>query len=177
MIFFIFFHGIFIPFSENDSQKSMINVLLLSNHSTPKGIQIHDSMSDEGQFGDSVNGAGDINNDGYADIIMGASSQDGGQGAAFVIFGQANSFSDNLDVAKLSSSTHPVGFQIFDSNFLGSLGCSVGGAGDINNDGYDDFIVSACTENSDSGAAYVIFGQSNPFPDYFDAAHLGSTSN
>jgi len=45
----------------------------------------------DGRFGRSVASAGDVNGDGYADIIVGASEQDGpqGEGAAYVFFGSA----------------------------------------------------------------------------------------
>lgn len=85
-------------------------------------------------FGHSVASAGDVNGDGYDDVIVGALFYDSGQeneGAAFLYFGSATG---------LSSSPAWRG----ESNQAAALyGWSVSSAGDLNNDGYDDVIVGA----------------------------------
>ena len=85
-------------------------------------------------FGQSVATAGDVNGDGYADVIVGAPYYDNGQadeGAAFVYLGGA---------AGLSAAAA----WTAESDQAGALfGTSVGTAGDVNGDGYADVIVGA----------------------------------
>jgi hypothetical protein len=103
-------------------------------------------------FGDSVAGAGDVNGDGFADVIIGApfhgrSAENAG--SAFVYLGGAGDFDLTFD-ARLDSSQASAG-----------LGISVAGAGDVNADGFDDLIVGAWRHDSskiDEGAAFVYFG-------------------
>ncbi len=85
-------------------------------------------------FGWSVSGAGDVNGDGFDDVIVGASSYTDGQtyeGSAFLYLGSA---------AGPSLAANWTG----DSDQAGaSFGTSVSGAGDVNADGFDDVIVGA----------------------------------
>ncbi len=106
-------------------------------------------------FGISVAGAGDVNGDGYADVVVGAYQCDIGgtdAGRAYVFFGGPRSD----DRANL----------IFTGSSAGdSFGFSVAGAGDMNRDGYGDVIVGAYhndTGGSDAGRAYVYFGGARP---------------
>ncbi len=99
-------------------------------------------------FGGSVSTAGDVNNDGYDDIIIGARWDDaGGSGA-----GRAYVFS-GLDGDTL--------YVYTGENSYDHLGVSVSGAGDVNSDGYDDFIVGADGfdgHEGNDGRAYVFSG-------------------
>ena len=112
-------------------------------------------------LGISVSSAGDVNNDGYDDIIIGASKKDSGKGAAYVIYGgETSSMPDLINLAASSSPLNPLttGFMIT-GNAVGDIfGFSVSSAGDINNDGYDDIIIGAYMKNSYKGAAYLIYG-------------------
>ena len=104
----------------------------------------------EDRFGVSVSGAGDVNNDGFDDLIVGATLNDAGgfnAGRAYVFSGQTG---DTLYVF-----TGEAAVDYF--------GRSVSGAGDVNNDGFDDLIVGAHSNTaggSDAGRAYVYSGQS-----------------
>jgi hypothetical protein len=110
-----------------------------------------------------------VNNDGYADVILGSHMgiYFGGAGAAYVIFGMASGFA-NVDLASFISSDS-TGYIIQGAMRTGQVGKSVSGAGDINGDGFDDVIVGAPrTEpfgagRTQAGAAYVIFGKAAGF--------------
>ena len=110
--------------------------------------------------GVSVSDAGDVNGDGIDDIIVGASlvSVDGGFGVgeAYVVFGSANGFDDEIDLAALDGTN---GFRLQGSGFNASTGLSVSGAGDLNNDGFDDIIVGAPFANNFFGESYVVYGR------------------
>ena len=123
--------------------------------------------------GASVAAAGDVNGDGFGDIIVGALRGDSvgnlrdGAGDAYLIFGTANGPAD-IDLATLTPSE---GIK-FNGASVGDLtGLSVSSAGDFNGDGFDDLLISASNAGNFDGAAYVIFGKSNGMVD-LDLAQL-----
>ena len=101
-------------------------------------------------YGTSVGTAGDVNGDGYADVIVGSPWYSNGEpfeGRAFVFLGSA---------AGLSTSPE---WLAEGNNFLAHLGDSVGTAGDVNADSYDDVIVGApYAGGSLEGRAFVYLG-------------------
>ena len=86
---------------------------------------------------------GDVNNDGYDDIIIGAYGADPSSrieaGQSYVIYGSATN-PGTIDLSIALSSTQ--GFTILGAAYDQS-GWSVASAGDVNNDGYDDIIIGA----------------------------------
>ena len=125
--------------------------------------------------GFSVASAGDVNGDGFADLIVGGYGSAGGNGAAYVILGKASGFSANLD---LSSLTGVNGFKLSDSAHE-EAGWSVASAGDITGDGFDDVIVGArfaSPHGGYSGASYVVFGKAGGFAANLDLAGLNGTN-
>ena len=110
-------------------------------------------------LGTSVSSAGDINGDGYDDIVVGAPSTDPGgvelAGSSYIIFGQASGFSATIGPLDLNGDN---GFQINGTSYFAYLGDSVSAAGDVNNDGIDDLLLGA-TYTDPGGAAHVIFGK------------------
>ena len=117
--------------------------------------------------GFSVSAAGDINNDGYDDIIIGAinaSPNGSDSGSTYVVFGKAagDFNSGTIDLATIVASNGRDGFRIDGERTDDSSGYSVASAGDFNGDGYDDIIIGAAwaDPNGDkSGSTYVVFGK------------------
>ena len=81
--------------------------------------------------GFSVNTAGDVNGDGYADILVGAN----GAGETYVVFGKSESFGASVDLGSLDGND---GFVLEGIDAGDSSGISVSTAGDVNGDGYAD---------------------------------------
>jgi hypothetical protein len=121
-----------------------------------------ESNQDDARYGNSVSTAGDVNGDGFSDVIVGSVGFDNGQsneGAVFVYFGSAS----------IMSSTPNLTLEYNQAN--SQFGYSVSTAGDINSDGYSDVIV---------GAPYYDNGQTNEgrvFAYYGTASGLSATSN
>ncbi len=102
---------------------------------------------------------GDVDNDGIDDILVGSGGHDGAgtnAGAAYLIYGNSP--------AALTALPNLGGVNAGIRNFAGGaanarLGAEVSGIGDVNNDGIDDFAISA-PNSSSSGKTYIIFGAS-----------------
>lgn len=101
-----------------------------------------------GYFGSSVSKAGDVNSDGYDDVIVGAFGYDGYHGKALVYYGSPS-----------RPNYAPHNWESTGQRVLAFFGYSVSDAGDVNNDGIDDIIIGA-TEDLDygNGKAYVYHG-------------------
>jgi len=113
------------------------------------------SLSDN--FGVSVGTAGDVNGDGYDDIIIGGSGRNSNQGIAYVFYGGETSSRAHIDLSLTALDPETMGFSITGDGIGDILGFSVSTAGDINGDEYDDVIVGASKHNSDAGAAHLVY--------------------
>jgi len=103
-------------------------------------------------FGNSVATAGDVNGDGYSDVIVGANEYDGGltdEGRAYVYLGSASGLSPFPSWTSESNQAYAY------------FGNSVATAGDVNGDGYSDVIVGAYgydNGQTDEGRTYAYLG-------------------
>src|SRR5215211_3941913 len=93
--------------------------------------------------GRSVASAGDLNGDGFADLIIGAYGADphgSNSGASYVVFGRAAGFTANIDLSSLDGSS---GFKLSGVAAGDLSGRPVASAGDVNGDGFADLIIGA----------------------------------
>jgi Ca2+-binding RTX toxin-like protein len=111
--------------------------------------------------GRSVSGAGDVNGDGFDDVIVGASGETPngyGSGSAFVVFGrQSFAAVESLDNPDARAVWRLDGAEAYDH-----AGRHVASAGDVNGDGFDDVLVGANGANSYNGAAFLVYGRKEP---------------
>ena len=118
--------------------------------------------------GRSVDGAGDVNGDGYDEILIGAAlNSDGGTraGQTYLILGKPSGWAMDTNLSKA------------DASFWGEVnnddsGDSVAGAGDVNGDGYDDILIGAWANDdggSIAGQTYLVFPDSNSKPSSIDS--------
>ncbi|MBK7305565.1 MAG: FG-GAP repeat protein [Chitinophagaceae bacterium] len=106
-------------------------------------------------FGTSVSLAGDVNGDGYSDVIIGANQYDDGantnEGGAFVYYGSATGLAASPSALIASA-----------DQIAANFGTAVASAGDVNGDGYSDVIIGANLYddgvNTDEGRAFVHYG-------------------
>lgn len=111
-----------------------------------------DNAGDLAGYG--VAGVGDVNGDGFGDLLVGAPGNDiagNNAGAIYVVFGSANLASTNLGVFPIM-----IGEAANDE-----AGRYVSAAGDVNGDGLLDMLVGVPATNSNTGAVYLILGQAN----------------
>jgi hypothetical protein len=112
----------------------------------------YESNQVEAQFGESVAAAGDVNGDGYDDVIVGAFGFDNGQtdeGRVFVFHGSAAGLAFTPAWTTESNREYA------------EFGHSVASAGDVNGDGFSDVIVGAPQYSNDhdfEGRAFLYYG-------------------
>ncbi|MCP4362237.1 MAG: hypothetical protein GY796_29880 [Chloroflexi bacterium] len=102
----------------------------------------------------SLSGAGDVNNDGYDDFLIGApkSNENGLQvGQVYLILGQATGWTFNTSLSLADAS-------FLSANAGDLIGMAVSGAGDVNNDGFDDILIDAWGNNAETGQVYLFLG-------------------
>jgi hypothetical protein len=123
-------------------------------HGSAGGLSTNAAWTAEGNqpaanFGVSVATAGDVNGDGFSDVIVGAYGYQSGEGRAFVYHGSAAGLLTFADWSR--SSEQPAA----------RFGISVSTAGDVNGDGFSDVIVGAYGYDNDQdeeGRAFVYHG-------------------
>jgi hypothetical protein len=125
----------------------------------------------DAELGGVVAGAGDVNGDDVADVLITAprSSPGGrrGAGAAYVVFGSRDQTGD-LSVDALGAR----GFEIDGATRVGGaqqqvplgLGSSAAAAGDVNGDGLADVVLGSPGATSPGASAYLVLGADDPSP-------------
>ena len=108
--------------------------------------------------GYAVAGAGDLDDDGFDDLLIGAYKSNDGVyhgGEVYVVFGAAGGWTPGLDLGNgIASFTGEA-----DSDFAGK---AVAGGGDVDGDGFDDLLIgapSADVGGAAAGVAYLVLGR------------------
>jgi len=146
------------------------------------GFVIHGQDGGDGSGG-SVS-SGDVNGDGFDDLIIGAEGGDGsghsrpGAGDSYVVFGHAGAFAAEIDLATVAAGNG--GFVIHGQEINDFSGASVSSAGDVNGDGFDDLIIGAIggdgpgNTRTAAGDSYVVFGKASGFAAEIDLAAVAA---
>jgi CARDB protein/SdrD B-like protein/FG-GAP repeat protein len=121
--------------------------------------------------GHSVSSAGDVNGDGYDDMLIGAVEADpaGGSsaGETYLVFGKPTGLWEDIDFN--GSVPSAMAIRIFGDDMNDQSGASVSSAGDVNSDGYDDLLIGAHWADpaggSQAGEAYLVFGHGGAWAD------------
>ena len=138
--------------------------ILLSSLNGVNGFKLDgendNDNNNNGIFSNLFSAAGDINGDGYPDLVIGAQGypSGSGKGRSYVVFG-GHGVESSGDIL-LSSLNGVNGFKLDGENSLDFSGCSVSVAGDINGDGIADLLIGAYGYpiGSNKGRTYVVFG-------------------
>ncbi len=124
----------------------------------------------------SIGGAGDVNGDGFDDILVGSFNANGQRGFGSLILGSASGWT-NLN---LQTASPPAVYDLNGATGLNRTGSAVAGAGDVNGDGLADFIVTAtfatAAGRSGAGIAYVVFGKTAGWADTDLTSFTGGSS-
>jgi len=131
--------------------------------------------------GASVGSAGDVNGDGFADIIIGADGADPGgnpsAGSSYVLFGLASGWTGSLALGSLNGVN---GFRLDGVVPQDAAGLSVAAAGDVNGDGYGDLFIGARLANPAgrpiAGSGFVVYGRAGGFPAALPLASLDGSN-
>lgn len=138
----------------------------LDHLSSKEGFKI--KGRDHSDMGKTVSTAGDVNGDGYDDIVLGAPLESSPDrrfaGAVWVIYGRKGSMHSDIDLVNLNPKN---GFRIKGESAQSKIGRTVSPLGDVNDDGIDDFTIG-----NGSGVTWVIYGKAGQTRSDIDLADL-----
>ena len=170
---------VYLVFGKNSGYSAHLDLLELDGNN---GFVI-DAPNEDTWFGDSVSSAGDINGDGYSDILIGVPYPDpdgiNHAGKAYVLFGKDGNFSANIDLSSLDGTN---GFVMHGVHAYARLGYSVSSAGDVNGDGYSDMLIGSPytvdpnAQENNGGDVYLVFGRSDNFSANINLSTLDGTN-
>lgn len=116
-----------------------------------------------------ITGVGDVNGDGYDDLMLSATGAGDDHTAAYLVFGAADGLPAHRDVDTFDGST---GVKFTSVHPAGLL--TVAAAGDINGDGYADVAISF--PDGSATDVNIVFGTATPFGGGFDLDDINASS-
>lgn len=136
-----------------------------------RGFSIDGAEPDD-YSGRAVHHVGDMNGDGFGELLVAAPSAADNTGKVYVVYGRSVGAPTLL--GKLADNN--AGFEIVGEAPGDIAGTSVSAAGDVNGDGIPDLLIGApkaAINGPSTGAAYVVFGKNNPDPVFLELVALG----
>ena len=144
--------------SAGDVNNDGFDDVIISNEAKNKAIiyfgnNIQDTIADViltgetnvNSYGTSVSSAGDLNKDGFSDVMVSTYSYNVSRGRVYIYFGGVN-----MDTTADKIITGKDEYDYF--------GVGMSPAGDVNNDGYSDILISSFGNNSLTGRSYIFYG-------------------
>jgi hypothetical protein len=132
------------------------------------------AIQPDGHIGERVSGAGDVNGDGLADLVLGQEYDSYGtvyESYSYVVFGKSDTQAVDLRTIGQGGGG---GFVVVGANgSTDGSGIAVAGAGDVNGDGRADLVIGAFRATS-SGGGYVVFGKTDAAPVSLDDVQAGN---
>jgi hypothetical protein len=145
------------PFSNFTGKAYVYHGSATGLSASPDWVTVGENLSG---YGTSVASAGDVNGDGYADLVVGADAYSDGLGKAYVYHGSATGLSASPDWVAVGEN-------------LSGFGAWVAPAGDVNGDSYADLAIGATYYNSSTGKAYVFHGSASGLSASADWSAIG----
>ncbi len=118
----------------------------------PDAERLYVGEDESDVFGEAMAGAGDVNGDGYDDVIIGSPTSSEGEVGAYLYYGSAAGLPPSEDALLYSEGSREW------------FGGSVAGAGDLNGDGYGDLLIGAPSYDDRRGRVYVYLGDGGGRP-------------
>ena len=136
-----------------------------------RGFAIDGAEPDD-YSGRAVHHIGDVNNDGFGDLLVASPSAADNTGRIYVVFGRTPG--EPVQLGKLADTNG--GFEIVGEAPGDIAGTAISAAGDVNGDGIRDLLIGApkaAINGPSTGAAYVVFGKASTDPVFLELIALG----
>jgi len=138
--------SVYIFFGKASGLPTPIIMIPMGEFDSDIGILVKNSVNTASTFGFTLSRAGDVNKDGFKDLIIGAH----GERTAYLLFGPLK---HSFMVESSPPSSSKLYTCLINSNASSSFGVSTVGIGDFNNDLYDDVLIT----DTLTGNAFLVF--------------------
>ncbi|HEY0720339.1 MAG TPA: hypothetical protein VGE50_03700 [Gammaproteobacteria bacterium] len=128
-------------------------VLDLNTYDPARAISVNGIAAND-SAGQVIARAGDVNSDGYDDLLIAAPQRNSSTGEVYLVYGHGGAWSD-LELSALDGLN---GVKMTGTGSYTAFGNAIGAAGDVDGDGYDDFIIGTLVASK----VYVVRGGATP---------------